>query len=76
MTGKEVFFDRAKRNLVAALGEFQNGKMNCDGLKCQDCCFYSGSNPAGAKCEIVNMELKLCCLLKAMDKMETNVNPE
>jgi hypothetical protein len=68
MTCKESFTERAKRNLVAALREFQDGKMACDGLACPECCFYSGSNPAGSRCEIVNTELKICCLLKATEK--------
>jgi hypothetical protein len=68
MTNKESFMDRAKHNLVTALGEFQNGKMRCEGLQCLDCSFFSGNNPAGERCEIVNIEMKICCLLKAMEK--------
>ncbi|MDR0495015.1 MAG: hypothetical protein LBG95_05240 [Treponema sp.] len=68
MTNKEIFMERAKNNLITALSEFQNGKMDCEGLVCSECCFYSGSNPAGSRCEIVNIELKICCLLKASEK--------
>jgi hypothetical protein len=69
MDAREEFLNRAKSNLLAALAEFQGGKMNCEGLKCEDCCFYSGSNPAGERCEIVNMEIKICLLLKSMEKI-------
>ena len=62
------FMDRARQNLIEALGSFQNGKMSCDEQKCEDCCFYSASNPAGHRCEIVNLELQICRLLKAMEK--------
>jgi hypothetical protein len=68
MSYKENFMERAKQNLITALGEFQNGKMACEGLDCPECCFYSGSSPAGLRCEIINMELRICCLLKAMEK--------
>jgi hypothetical protein len=68
MVYKETFVERARRNLVTALGEFQNGKMACEDLKCPECCFYSGGSPAGARCEIINIELKICCLLKVIEK--------
>jgi hypothetical protein len=68
MAYKEDFMERAKQNLVTALGEFQNGKMACEGLDCPECYFYSESSPAELRCEIINTELKICCLLKAMEK--------
>jgi hypothetical protein len=68
MDYKQSFNKRAEQNLRSALGELQNGKMACEGLDCPECYFYSGSNPAGLRCEIVNVEIKICCLLKSMEK--------
>ncbi|MDR3311127.1 MAG: hypothetical protein LBS90_07250 [Oscillospiraceae bacterium] len=68
MTELESFREKTRKGLFAALAEFQNGNMKCDGIRCEDCDFYSAYNPAGDRCEIVNVELKLCRLLKCMEK--------
>jgi hypothetical protein len=68
MTDKDSFMERARKNLFTALAAFQNGQMNCEDVKCKDCSFNSESRPAGDRCEIVNLELKISSLLKAMEK--------
>jgi hypothetical protein len=68
MGGREIFLDDTRKHLLTALEEFQGGRIKCGELPCQECPFYSGHNPAGNRCEIVNIELSICRLLKAMEK--------